>query len=325
MILAVALAITSLCIAQAQETVDHAQLGITLIDAGDYKEGIKNLRKARNLTPSDYELTLELGRAFLLWDKPRKAADYFNLLVQHPEKTDELFLLLSRSSPASSNESPLNQGLNEYPSSGRLYAEMGRVKASKDQLDQAIAYWEKGIEVDPAYPDNYLFASKLYLVNDEFIWSWLYGEAYLNLMYGQDLDQNLVKEVRNSFRRSVSFGALTMPKDQLGILIHGASKTCKSDPKPTSLEELGTRLECLLKEFNSKSSEPYKVPLFSFYQRLIEQNVLISYLYTIYGGADQESYQRWLVLHEKEMEQMKQMLFWNGLGLNQENGFVKLK
>lgn len=311
--------------ALAQDPDQYAHLGITLVDAGQYKEGIKNLRKARNLDPSDYELTLELGRAFLLWEKPRKASEYFNLLALHPERTPELFLLLSRSSLPSSKENPLHLGLNEFPNSGRLHAEMGRLKASKDQLDEAIAYWEKGIEVDPAYAENYLYASKLYLVNDEFIWSWLYGEAYLNLMYGQNTDVNLVKEVRNSFRRSVSFGALTKPKDELGTLIYEASRSCSSETKPTTLEELAERLECLLKQFNSKSDQPYRIPLFKWYERLMERGVLVSYFYSVYGNTDPEALQNWVDVHQNEMDQMGQMIYWNGLDLRPDNGFVKLK
>lgn len=325
LILFVTMALMGRAYAQDQGQDQYAQIGISMIDAGQYKEGIKNLRKARNLDPSDYELTLELGRAFLLWDKPRKASEYFNLLALHPERTPELFLLLSRSSLASSNESPLNQGLNEFPGSGQLYAEMGRVKAAKDHLDQAIAYWEKGIEVDPVYPDNYLFASRLYQINHEFIWSWLYGETYLNLMYGQRPDQNLVKEVRNSFRRSVSFGALSKPKDELGTLIFSSSGFCKNESRPTTLEELSERLECLLEQFNSKSNQPYRVPLFKLYERLLEREVLVSYLYAIYGNTDLDSYQNWVDTHQNEMDQMGQMLYWNGLDLGPDNGFVKLK
>lgn len=309
----------------AQSKEEYALSGITQIDMGHYKEGISDLRKARNLDPSDYELTLELGRAFMLWDKPRKAEEYFNLLLEHPQKTAEVFVLLSRCSNANVKENTLNHGLAAFPNSGKLHAEMGRVMAANDKLDEAIAYWEKGIEVDPECADNYLFASRIYFVNDELFWGWLYGETYLNLRHDDQIDPAFVSEVRNAFRRAVTLAAVSKPKDELGGLIYLAADTCGSKEKPKELAKLSERLTCLIDRFSSSDHSPYKVPLFDQYAMLAERQLLEVYLFWVYGRPDDPETTAWLETNAKMFEEFSQWMYWNGLKLNEANRFIKLK
>ena len=309
----------------AQSKEEYALSGITHIDMGHYKEGISDLRKARNLDPSDYELTLELGRAFMLWDKPRKAQEYFNLLLEHSQRTAELFVLLSRCSNSNLKENTLNRGLAVFPYSGKLHAEMGGVLAAYDKLDEAIAYWEKGIEVDPEYADNYLFASRIYLVNDELFWGWLYGETYLNLKHDDQVDPAFVLEVRNALRRAVTLAAVSKPKDELGALIYLAADTCDTKDKPKDLAKLSKRLTCLVDRFTEIDRSPYQVPLFDHYAMLAERQLLEVYLFWVYGRSDDPEMTVWLESNAKIFEEFSQWMYWNGLRLGEENRFVKLK
>ena len=43
-------------------------------------------------------------------------------------------------------------------------------------------YFERGIELDPSYPDNYWRAAGIYLSSSESVWGMIYGEIYMNMV-----------------------------------------------------------------------------------------------------------------------------------------------
>jgi tetratricopeptide (TPR) repeat protein len=75
-----------------------------------------------------------------------------------------------------------DDGLTRFPNSGRLYITKGNAFAAKEEYGDAIVFYEKGIEVDPTYPANYVMATLLYCrLSEEEVWGMIYGEIYLNM------------------------------------------------------------------------------------------------------------------------------------------------
>jgi predicted Zn-dependent protease len=84
---------------QSQPKQDAYSLGIQgilKVDNGDYKAGIKLLKRARNLEPKEYDYAFEIGKAYFKSGKPRTAEKYFFELQYHSSVQADLYVLLSR-------------------------------------------------------------------------------------------------------------------------------------------------------------------------------------------------------------------------------------
>ncbi|UKI17533.1 MAG: tetratricopeptide repeat protein [Bacteroidales bacterium] len=74
------------------------------------------------------------------------------------------------------------RGLKAFPHSGALHMELGALAFKDKRYDEALMYFERGIELDPSYPDNYWRAAGIYLSSPESVWGMIYGEIYMNMV-----------------------------------------------------------------------------------------------------------------------------------------------
>lgn len=67
------------------------------------------------------------------------------------------------------------------PNSARILLEYGYLKKEKNDDITAAAFWEKGINANPYFPENYYPLIENYRKLNEIIWVLMYGEIYMNL------------------------------------------------------------------------------------------------------------------------------------------------
>ena len=70
--------------------------------------------------------------------------------------------------------------MSQYPNNGAINNEMGELLSIQNRKE-CIDYWEKGIEKDPSYARNYYNACKFYALQQDYVWSMIYGEIFVNL------------------------------------------------------------------------------------------------------------------------------------------------
>lgn len=159
--------------------------GIKLMDEGKFDESISILEEAISLDPGPLSYPYELGYAYYLKKDYEKCISICEALYSHKDVIDRVYQLAGNSydlleQPDKAIEA-YETGMKIFPNSGRLYLESGVVERKRGDDNKAIEYWETGIKADPSHSSNYYWLAKTFAQTEEPIWSFFYGEIFMNL------------------------------------------------------------------------------------------------------------------------------------------------
>lgn len=316
--------------AQKLGAEEEARLGIRLVDDQEYSEGIKHLQFASSQDRKEFEYPFEIGRAFLLWNKPKKAEEYFYRLIDHPDVTPELFVLLADCykllNKAKKEQDALERGIGRFSRSGTIYARLGQLHAGKGDGPMALAYWEKGIEVEPEFADNYRHASQFLSTQHDHLWTWLYGQSYLALTVatGQP-DIKAMYFVRRSMFALFNMSKQRTPKTGLDGNIYDTLIPCAMEgADANTLKDLVPKLKCFI-QYWTRTENKTEVPVFEHLILVSSKDKLEEYLFWLYGETDREEMNTWGASNAKEFNEFSTWIYWNGIEFNPNRPFNRLK
>lgn len=182
---------------------------IELMDNGKVDESIKLLEEAQALDPSSFTYPYEIAYAKYLQKDYKEAIKILEKLSSHKDVKAHLYQLLGNSYDNIGKSEKAIQtyeaGLKKFPNSGNLYLEMGIMHMSAKDYNKAISYYEKGIELDPAFPSNYYWAAKLYCSSTEEVWGMIYGEIFMNLERNSKRTEEISKLLYDVYKREIKF------------------------------------------------------------------------------------------------------------------------
>jgi hypothetical protein len=189
---------------------------------------------------------------------------------------------------------------------------MGELLSLQNRND-CIDYWEKGIEKDPAYSRNYYNASKFYALQQEYLWSLIYGEIYINIdPYGNKTAE--VKDIVLNGYKKLYMSLLTDGdvKDKnkfVQKVLSNLSKQNATASQGISVNKLiMIRTGFILDWYNDKT-EKYLFHLFEFHQQLLREGLFEAYNQWLFGSSENLSaFQSWTQLHNQEYAALTKFL-----------------
>lgn len=298
----------------AQNTDESRTLaieGLKLVEIGNFEDGIRLLKKARNKAPEIYDYSLELGRAYMLSGKYRMAEKYFYPLQFHANAQADVFILLaecySEINDAKNNPDPLHKkelnvlriGIEKLPHSGLLYLELAKKKLQAGEPLKALAVLDEGINNAPNFAENYFWASKIYDLSGDTEKAWLHTELFYNMSDDTEMLRTAALTIRETTSRLIKtkpvwMGSCTSTKMQL-----------------TDWKEQRSCLSKLAK--NTQSG------LFSALANRLEQieelGFMEPYVASIYLKQEKEQFLVWLASHGKQFDAYRQWRDWNPLNI----------
>ena len=199
--------------AQTDRAELDKQIGyaVMLMDNGAVDESMDVLNELLKTYPDDFTIRYELAYAHYL---KQDYAGTIKILKKGQKKEDAediLYQLMGNAYDVAGNPkqalAAYKQGLKRFPNSGRLYFEQGVVHGTRyNDYNAAMACFEKGIEMDPVYPSNYFWASKLFCESsDEEVWGMIYGEIFLNLEPGTPRTEEISRLLYNTYKNEITF------------------------------------------------------------------------------------------------------------------------
>lgn len=326
-----ACALLTMTFAMAQTNEEKAQeLGteaVKLMDNGDTKKAIDLLKQAQKLDPGNIDYPYETAYAYYLEKEYKKAVDIMAKLVKHPDANDRTWQMygncLDMAGKTDDAIKAYKDGLYKFPNSGRLYLESGNMFLMQKKYEEALEYYEKGIEVDPAFPSNYYWAAKIYCSSTEEVWGMLYGELFMNLERNTRRTEEISKLLYDTYASeivissdtsaTVSFSkTATISMDNLGkefqlpygIAVYEPTILMSVFPeKEINLESLcRIRSRFLDMYYQNKQDKKYPNCLFDYQKSLKEAGVLDAYHHWILLKGDEDAFGLWHKTHKKEWE-----------------------
>ena len=300
--------------------------GIKLVDQGNYEEGIKLLKQARNLEPSDYDFAFEIGKAYAASGNAKKAEKYLYPLQYHVNVQSDLYILLAdcykelediKKNPSQDRKRELDAlryGIQKLPSDGALYLELGKRKLEMEQPIEALAVFENGILSAPNFSENYYWAAKLLKASGNDLWAWIYAELCFNMTEDVELIRSSALVSTEGLKAMVS-GKWNADHEKLDQDFYYMMKeNCLGSLD--GFAALVNPRKCVLSNWNHEGRTVK--PLFDRLVLLNERNWLEAYAASMLQETDRTAFLTWLVENGKPFEEYRTWRFWNPLQLSSQ-------
>lgn len=301
--------------------------GIQLVDKGDYKEGIRLLKQARNLKPHDYDFAFEIGKAYAKSGDFKSAEKYLYPLQYHANVQADLYKLLAdcyremNDTKKTSDEErkkeldALRYGIQKLPQAGDLYLELGKRNLEMEKPNAALATFELGIESAPNFAENYFWASKLMKAADNHLWAWLYAETCYDMTDDPELSRTAALVISESLSALVKNGWEQKIAGSDNLLQELKQASCGSTASADGLQrELAVR-RCLLPALSNGNNAAK--PLFERLNQLEQSGKLDAFVASIYEIVDKKVFLEWLAGNAQNYEAYSKWRYWNPIKLNE--------
>jgi tetratricopeptide (TPR) repeat protein len=323
---------------------------IQLMDGGQPAEAVTLLQQGLTKWPKDFFVRYELAYAHYLQKDYARTLELTEELVKedHP-LGDQCYKMMGNvldlmGKPKKAIKA-YEKGLEKYPNSGKIYLELTVMALKEDDLQKALNYCEKGIEVEPGHSSNYYWAAKLLTNSSEKIWAVLYGEMFINLEPRSARTKEISKLLFETYQSAVTSKgdtSIAVSFSQRGntIYLKNANDFIKKVSMGTALPfegtwelamapgtgalisgiHLGNLHQCRqlhLQNWFAKaeSAKAYPCLLFDHHQKLVDSGHFEAYNYWLFSQGEPKAFETWLAANPKAFDQFAEWLRQNPLKL----------
>ena len=308
-LLAILFMLFAFAVAAQEDDVDKLhETARTFMRQGDYANASLVLVRALKLNPGNINVAKDLAFDYYLQKENDKAAAVIKPFLDENKGDDQSFQIAGMIYKAMGNfkeaDKVFKKGLKIFPKSGPLYNDYGEMLwLFKD--NNAIAQWEKGIQQDPSYANNYYNAAKYYANTKDKVWSLIYGEIFINL----DSYTARAAEIKNVLLDGYKklFAEVDVVGDPAGKsafelaylnTMNKQNSVVRSGINAESLIMIRTRF---ILDWSREYAKKFPMELFDLHTELLVKGLFPAYNQWIFGAAQNlAAYQSWINIHSSE-------------------------
>lgn len=331
----------------AKETAhEKGKQAIKLEDEGKFDEALKLLDEAQKLDPDNIIYPYEMTYCYYSQEQYQKAIDVLEKLKDRPDSFDRLYELLGNSYDILKQSDKAiaiyEEGLKKFPNSGVLYLERGTLPLTAKNYNEAIKYFEKGIEVEPKFPSNYYWAAKLYCASENPVWGIIYGEIFMNLERNSKRTGEISKVLFDTYKRSITFPSSgkmaisfskqnTMTTDDVktvklpyGMVYELSISLAAAGENNINLNSLDRIRQKFLKYYDEKgSNKKYPNVLFDYQDQITQAQTMEAYNHWLLMKGDEAEFNTWQAANKDKWDAFVKWYMANPLQLDAEHRFHK--
>jgi tetratricopeptide (TPR) repeat protein len=316
---------------------------VKLEDAAKFDDALVLLAEAQKLDPDNIAYPYEVTYCYYSQKQYQKVIDILEKLKDRSDSFDRLYELLGNSYDSLGQSDKAiavyENGLKRFPNSGVLYLERGVIPLFKKNYDEAIKYFEKGIEVQPDFPSNYFWAAKLYCASQNSMWGMLYGELFMNLERNSNRTQEISKLLFDTYKSQITF---TAPGK---ISVRFSKNATISDPaklpysmiyEPTmgiavatetviDLNSLDRIRQNFLKFYMDKFNKDYPNAIFTYQNQVAQSGNMEAYDHWLLMKGDENAFNTWMAANPNKWDNFTKWYLANPIKLDDNNKFYRGK
>lgn len=294
-----------------------------LMSRGNLKQAIIRYQQAIQIAPDILVLHRELGKAYYISGDYENAYNTLDPIVKSGQADDQTYQALAASLHSSGEtkkaKTILQKGIEQYPHSGLLYHEMGKMYEEGNELVYALETWLDGIKNDPVYHVNYYEAARTYMLTTKPIWAVIYGEMFINIEQQTPRANETRTMLIDAYKRIFnSLATGDIPKfggkkserassfeEAVYATLIKLSPVMSDGITAENLIMLRTRF---IMDWTSQYAEQYPFSLFKRHDEMIKNGYFDTYNQWLFGRAEnQQVYDAWNKFHP---EAMPNLLAW---------------
>ncbi len=309
-----------------------AREAVKLMDNGDPDKAIVLLDSAKKFDSGNYLFDYEIGFAYNIKKDYKKAIEYFQKALSYPNANDQCYQMLGNTYDEDGNKekalAAYTDGLKKFPLSGPLHMETGIIYHNEKNYTEAVKWWEKGVKVAPTYPSNYFQLASLFAYTEHRIWTFFYGEIFMNLEPSSKRSQQMSELLFETYKKSITvlsdtsarvdftnseisldpgkefkipfrmvFGLDFLMGISVGIIGN------KSPDKQISIAYLDQARKAFIDHwFNQKRDKEYPNIVIDFHKELKDNNHFEAYNYWLLRNGDGEEFEKWYKANTPKFE-----------------------
>lgn len=304
------LAIMQIGFSSAQTVSELQQTARTFMRQGDYSNALLVLNKALKQEPENFALLKDIALNHFFNKEPQKAIEIVKPLLDRDDADDQVFQIAGNIYKASKEfkegEKVYRKGIKRFPNSGPLYNDFGEMLwVSNDK--EALFIFEKGIQVDPSYANNYLNAAYYLSTTPDRIWQLIYAEMYLNMQPSGSQVPPLKEMLLRGYKKLYADGDFdTYIKEEKSDF---GKEVLKTLAKQSQVSGMGITAETLtmirtrfiLDWYNEPVAAKFPFKLFETQRNLLQEGMYDAYNQWLFGPAQNlQEFQSWASSHATE-------------------------
>lgn len=288
-----------------------------LMVSGDLATAISNLNKAIQIEGNNIELKKDLALAYYYDKNYKKALDVIEPVMKSDDGDVASYQLAGTiyktMQDVKSAEKVYQDGLRLFPRVGSLYSEYGELLDIIQKPREAIAMWEKGMEVAPSYGNNYYNAAIYYYKQPyDKIYAILYGEIYSNMESMNPKTLTVKKMVLDTYKDLFSGTTLQSSINDsknafAKAVLQSYAKQGNNTSQALTTEALGMIRTRFILDWNNAFAKQYPFQLFDYHTMLMKEGLYESYNQWMFGPVDNEdAFKNWAALHKEDYNRFTQ-------------------
>lgn len=300
--------------AQTEAAKEFFQTAKTLMREGDYDNAAAALERALRLAPDNIEMQQEYVWVHYLRRDYARSLSRGIALTDRPDADIRSFQLLGLTYRAleqwEAGKAMYRRALGKFPQSGLLHHDMGELLLAEKKLQEAIVYWEQGIEKDPNYPGNYYQAIRFYTRENNVFWVMIYSEIFLSLesftSRSAEVKSVLLEAYKRMFLRGPVGSAAGIKKPngftEATMQLFSQFSGYVTSPlglTPETLMALRTRF---ILEWFQQNNNLFPFYLFEYQRLLIREGLFEAYHQWLFGMVmNAGQYQQWTAANAEKV------------------------
>ncbi len=300
--------IATICFSQEEDPEKLHENARAFMRQGDYANASLILVRALQKYPNNIEISKDLAYDYYLQKENEKALQVIKPLLENDNADDQTYQIAGTIYKALGQQKDADKmykkALKAFPESGALYNDYGELLWS-GRDGNAIKIWEKGIEMDPSYGNNYYNACKYYFLTTDKIWCILYGEIFINIesfTYRTAEIKNILLDGYKKLFADVDL--LGGTKDKNGFEV--AFLTTMNKQNSVAIRGLNAETLTMIRtrfilDWDTSYAAKFPFRLFELQENLLKEGLFPAYDQWIFGAAQNLSaYQNWTGVHNEE-------------------------
>lgn len=231
-----------------------------------------------------------------------------------------------------------DEGLSKYPKAGCLFLEKGNMEFKDGRYQQALYWYEKGIEAEPMFASNYYCASQVYFLSTEIVWAIMYGELFMLLERETPRCQQMSKDLFEAYFNCINISAKQVSCDFYNTIIVYSDSFERPNLFPTTFNNLMqkacknehfvniaslTRIRQKFLNYIYLYAKDMDNVLFAYHKKLIESSNFEAYNYWLFAYGNSSEAASWIRTNKDKMDKMSKFLKQNPLTLSDSNLFTR--
>jgi tetratricopeptide (TPR) repeat protein len=315
------------CLSYSQtQAIEYAKQGMNLFDEGKYADAIEKYKKGKLLEPTNSLFSYEISLSYFMLKNYPLSISTLDSVMKRPDVNDQFYQLLGDAYDMTGQPDSaikiLKTGMKKFSKAANLSMEAGVVEFSRKNYAAAHDYWINGINMNPAFAENYYHLANFYSDSSNRIPAILYAEIYLNLQRNKAQAAEVNKLICKLYNQSIMMMAdssvtLHLTDRNTGQFNNADSVKNFCEAVNNTYYITGTKLkgkklkagieavisvrETFIKTwFEQKYNMKYPFSLFEFEKQLLDAGHFGSYSQWVMMKCNATEFQAWHKEHSKQ-------------------------